>query len=142
MIDSIVLSVFVLILFYDQLMALSMEISVANTPESMQQVYADMAAFNRQILPYVFLLYTLYHGVLVWQSGMTLGKYMMKLKVIQVDGGDRLTLSAAIMRGVIRTMGELFLFYLTFLTAFFTPQRQTLHDRMAKSIVIDMRQPE
>jgi uncharacterized RDD family membrane protein YckC len=138
-IDSIVLSLFVLILFYNPLMALSADIATAITPEAMQKVYDDLRVFNRQSLPYIFVLYLLYHGLLIWQSGMTLGKYIMKIKVVNTEDGERLDLSKSMIRALARTAGELFLFYLTFLPAFFSPLRQTLQDKLAGSVVIDMR---
>jgi uncharacterized RDD family membrane protein YckC len=141
-IDSLVLSVFVLILFYDPLMQLSGDIAAAVTPEAMQKVYDDMRVFNRQSLPYIFILYVLYHGLLVWQSGMTIGKYVMKMKVVDSQTEDRLSFSKSMARALVRTAGELFLFYLTFLPAFFSPLRQTIHDRLAGTLVVDTRRGE
>ncbi len=139
MIDSLVLSIFVLILFYDPLMALSSHIVAATTPESMQAVYDEMRVFNRQSLPYIFALYILYHTIFIWQTGMTLGKYILKVKVVSIDKGQQLTFSKSLIRATMRTAGELFLFYIPFLPAFFTPLKQTLHDRLAGSVVIDAR---
>ncbi len=138
-IDSIVLSLFVFILFYKPLMALSSDIAAAVTPEATQKVYEDIRVFNRQSLPYIFVLYILYHGLLVWQTGMTFGKYLMKIKVVHIESGLKLDFGKAIIRAFVRTIGELFLFYITFLPAFFTPLRQTLHDKIAFSAVIDLR---
>ncbi len=138
-IDSIVLSLFVLILFYEPLMVLSSDIASAITPEATQKVYEDLRVFNRQSLPYIFTLYVLYHGLLIWQSGMTLGKYIMKIKVVDAQNGEKLDLTRSMIRALMRTAGELFLFYITFLPAFFTPWRQALHDRLARSAAIDIR---
>jgi len=33
----------------------------------------------------------------------------------------------------------MFLFYLTFLPVFFSPLNQTLHDRVARAVVIDLK---
>lgn len=138
-IDSLVMSLFVLILFYDPIMALAAEITAAVTPEKMENVVRLMQQFNRQSLPYIFLLYLLYHGTLVWLTGMTLGKYLMKIKVVQIETGERLSFTAAFLRALLRTVGEMFLFYLTFLPAFFSPIHQTLHDRIARAVVVDLR---
>jgi len=75
----------------------------------------------------------------VWLSGMTLGKYIMRIKVVRYDEGGSLGFSSAFLRALIRTVGEMFLFYLTFLPAFFSPLRQTLHDRLSGAVVIDIR---
>jgi len=138
-IDSLVLSLFVLILFYEPLMILSGDIASAVTPEATQKVYEDIKAFNIRSLPYIFVLYVLYHGLLIWQSGMTLGKYLVKIKVVDAQNRKKLDLNRSILRALVRTIGEIFLFYVTFLPAFFTPWRQTLHDKLARSVVIDIR---
>jgi len=137
-IDSLVMSLFVLILFYDPIMALADQITLAVTPEQMSKVIIAISTFNRQSLPYIFLLYVLYHGTLVWLSGMTLGKYLLKIKVVRLEDGQPLTFAAAFIRALVRTIGEVFLLYLTFLPAFFSPLRQTLHDRLSGAVVIDL----
>jgi uncharacterized RDD family membrane protein YckC len=35
-------------------------------------------------------------------------------------------------------VGELIVFYITFLPAWFTPLRQTLHDRLGKTVVVNL----
>ena len=138
-IDSLVMSLFVLILFYDPIMALAAQINAAVTPEKMNDLFPVIQQFNRQSLPYIFLLYTLYHGTLVWLTGMTLGKYFMRIRVVDRVSGGRLSCGMAFLRALVRTIGEMFVFYITFLPAFFTPLRQTLHDRMGKAVVIDLK---
>ena len=138
-IDSLVMSLFMLILFYDPIMALASQISAAVTPEKMNDVFPMIEQFNRQSLPYIFLLYVLYHGTLVWLTGMTLGKYLMRIQVVDQESGERLSFGMAFLRALVRTVGEMFLFYLTFLPAFFSPRHQTLHDRMSRAVVIDLK---
>ena len=137
LIDSLVVSLFVLILFYDPLMALADLAGTAVTPEKQNEFLLAFQAFQRQTLPYIFALYVVYHTVLVWQGGMTLGKYLMKIRVVQAEDGAPLPLGGALIRALMRTLGEMFLFYLTFLPAYFTPLRQTLHDRLGRSVVVD-----
>ena len=138
-IDSLVMSLFILILFYDPIMALADKITLAVTPEQMNEVILAVSGFNRQSLPYIFLLYLLYHGTLVWLTGMTLGKYVLHLRVVRLEDGRGLNFGMAFLRALIRTVGELFLFYITFLPVFFSPLRQTLHDRLSGAVVIDLR---
>jgi uncharacterized RDD family membrane protein YckC len=138
-IDSLVVTLFVLILFYDPLMVLADLTRVAVTPEKQAEFMVAFQAFQAQTLPYIFALYVVYHAILVWQGGMTLGKYMMKIKVVQADGTAPVSFGAATARALGRTIGEMFVFYVTFLPAWFTPLRQTLHDRIAKTVVIDLR---
>jgi len=75
-IDSLVMSLFVFILFYDPIMALGDKITLAVTPEQMNEVMLALSAFNHQSLPYIFLLYVLYHGTLVWLMGRTTKRMM------------------------------------------------------------------
>jgi uncharacterized RDD family membrane protein YckC len=135
-IDSFVMSGLVLVLFYDALMALSAQMSLATTPEEIERFLAALRAFNRQSLPYIFALFVLYHTVLIWQSGMTLGKYFVKIRVVDADTGGRVGLGRSSVRALVRTAGELFLFYLPFVPAWFDPMHRALHDRMAGTLVI------
>jgi len=136
LIDSLVVSMFVLIVFYDSLMALAALGQGAITPEKQVEFLQAFQLFERQTLPYIFALYVVYHTVLVWQGGMTLGKYLMKIRIVQAESGEPVTFSSAFARALGRTLGEMFLFYLTFIPAFFTPLRQTLHDRLARTVVV------
>ena len=141
-IDSLVVSLFVLILFYDRLMALANLAAGATTPEKQEVFLQAFQGFQHQTLPYIFTLYVLYHTLLIWQSGATLGKYLAHIRVVRADDGGSVPFGSALARGMMRTVGEMFVFYLTFLPAFFTPLRQTLHDRLAGTLVVNVeRQP-
>ncbi len=136
-IDSLVVSVFVLILFYDPLSGLAFLAAEAVTPEKQEVFLSAFQAFQRQTLPYIFSLYVLYHTVLVWQSGMTIGKYLARIRIVRLEEGEPMTFAAAFGRALGRTLGEMFLFYVTFLPAFFSPLRQTLHDRLVQTVVVE-----
>ena len=136
-IDSLVVTLFVLILFYDPLMELAALASGAATTESQDAFLSAFQAFQRQTLPYIFALYVIYHAVLVWQNGMTVGKYLAKIRVVRVDQEKPMTFGVALARALGRTLGEMFVFYVTFLPAFFTPLRQTLHDRLSRTVVVE-----
>ncbi len=135
-IDSFLMSVLILVIFYDPIMALAQQMSLATTPESTEEMILAIGHFNRQSLPYIFVMYVLYHTLLIWQSGMTVGKYMAKIQVVDQETGGRPGLGQAFVRALMRTIGELFLFYITFLPAFFSPLRQTLHDRLGRVVVV------
>jgi uncharacterized RDD family membrane protein YckC len=79
----------------------------------------------------------LYHTVLVWQGGMTLGKYMMKIKVVSLQTDMIPPLHIAAARASLRIVSETF-FYLGFVMAFFNPMVQTLHDKLTGCVVIDV----
>ncbi len=136
LIDSLVLSVFVLILYYDPLMALAELARQAGLQQKPEIFLAAFQAFQTTTLPYIFALYIVYHAVLVWQGGMTLGKYLTRIRVVRAEDGGPVSLGSALVRALVRTLGEMFLMYVTFLPAWFTPLRQTLHDRLARTVVI------
>ena len=138
-IDSLVLSGFVLILFYDPLMTLAAQMQAANTPEKIIEFQHAMGAFSRQILSYLFALYVVYHTSLVGVTGMTLGKYLVKIEVVDVATGMRPGWMQALVRALGRTVGEMFLLYVTFVPAWFTDRRQSLHDLLARTVVVDRR---
>lgn len=78
----------------------------------------------------------LYQVIFVYLYGATLGKQFMKIKVIDCDSLDKPELKGALLRGAMRTMGEVF-FYFTFIFAFFDPLRRTLHDKVANTAVVN-----
>jgi uncharacterized RDD family membrane protein YckC len=82
------------------------------------------------------MLKVLYHTFFIWQNGMTLGKYFMKIKVVNMNTEETLTLPKALLRAIGRIVSEIF-FYLGFLLAFFLPLKQTLHDKISESVVIN-----
>jgi len=121
-IDDLVISFLFMAIFWSQLSQLS-----------------DMKEINTFLTDNFFILIAirlLYHTLFVWQNGMTLGKYMMKMRVVFLQSGETPPLSTAFMRAMIRIISETF-FYLGFLLAFFNPMAQTLHDKLSGCVVID-----
>ena len=138
-VDSLVVTLLVLVIYYDPLMVLADLAAQATTPEKQKAFRSAFVAFQHETLPYIFVLYVAYHAVLVWQTGMTVGKYLLKIKVASTEGEGSMSFMTALVRALVRTIGEMVVFYITFLPAWFTPLRQTLHDRLAKTIVVDLR---
>jgi uncharacterized RDD family membrane protein YckC len=138
LIDSLVLTLFVFVLYYEPLKALTDLFQEATTPQSQSDFLEAFQAFQHETLPYILALNVVYHAVLVWQTGMTLGKYILKIKVVTTDDKNSLSFFDALVRALLRTVGELIVFYITFLPAWFTPLRQTLHDRLGKTVVVNL----
>lgn len=67
-------------------------------------------------------------------NGQTPGKSLMKIRVIKVDG-TAITDADAIVR-YIGTIISSFVFALGYIWAFFDENRQTWHDKMAKTYVV------
>jgi len=130
-IDDIVVSIFLFIIFYEQVSTLLSGISVVD-----QSALNTVNSFIADNILIVLAIKVLYHTILVWQNGMTLGKYIMKIRVVELNREHTPTFSKAFLRAVIRLVSEVF-FYLGFIMAFFVPKRQTLHDKLSNCVVID-----
>jgi len=134
-IDDLVIIVLLLVIFYDQLMLIASQVPTVMTPEALATFQEELNHFLADNLLMVLSLKVLYHTVLIWQNGMTLGKYVMKIKVVD-ESGRKVTFLMALFRAVLRIASEV-LFYLGFLLAFFLPLKQTLHDKLSKCVVVD-----
>jgi uncharacterized RDD family membrane protein YckC len=130
-IDDIVITLFFIIIFYDQFSNVFSNITVVD-----EAALESVNAFIAQNILVVLSIKLIYHTVLVWQNGMTLGKYLMKIKVIDLETGNSPVLLKAFLRASIRIPSEV-LFYLGFLMAFFIPLKQTLHDKVSNCVVIN-----
>jgi uncharacterized RDD family membrane protein YckC len=130
-IDDIVIALFFIIIFYDQFSNVFSNITVVD-----EAALESVNAFIAQNILVVLSIKLIYHTVLVWQNGMTLGKYLMKIKVIDLETGNSPVLLKAFLRASIRIPSEV-LFYLGFLMAFFIPLKQTLHDKVSNCVVIN-----
>ncbi len=82
------------------------------------------------------ILFFLYYIVLEAVLGATLGKLLLGLRVVNVDG-SRIGWGASIIRNLLRIIDALPFFYLLGAILIWTsPQRQRLGDRVAKTVVV------
>jgi len=132
-IDDIVVSLFFLIIFYDQIASL-LTAAQANGEVNTATIEI-MNSFLAENIIIVFAIKVIYHTVLVWQNGMTIGKYVVKIKVISLHTEQRPTFQQAFLRASLRLISDTF-FYLGYIMAFFTPMRQTLHDKFSQCVVV------
>ena len=132
-IDDIVVSLFFMIIFYDQITAL---LSENMQTEQLSQISMEMMnTFIAENLLIVLGIKLVYHTVLIWQNGMTIGKYVAKIKVISLNTEFRPSFQQAFLRASVRLLSES-LFYIGFILAFFFPMRQTLHDKLSNCVVV------
>lgn len=129
-IDDIVVSLFFIIIFYSQFSDVFLNITVVD-----EAALEAVNVFIAQNILVLFSIKLLYQTVLVWQNGMTLGKYLMKIKVIDLETGETPSFQKALLRASIRIPSEI-LFYLGFMMAFFNPLKQTLHDKLSNCVVV------
>lgn len=131
-IDDMIVTLFFIIIFYGQLTELFSSISVID-----EAALESLNSFISQNILVVLSIKLIYHTVLVWQNGMTLGKYLMKIKVIEMETGHIPSFQRSFLRASVRIPSEL-LFYLGFIMAFFVPLKQTLHDKLSHCVVTDV----
>ncbi|MDD2639425.1 MAG: RDD family protein [Arcobacteraceae bacterium] len=84
----------------------------------------------------VLLLKFIYQGFFVWYYGATLGKIFAKIRVIDYNHFGRVSLITSFIRSFFRIISEMF-FYIGFILAFFNDSKQTLQDKIAKTLVIN-----
>jgi len=131
-IDDLIITMFFMIIFYDQISEL-----FGNVTEIDQTSLEQVNMFIAGNILILFSIKVLYHTILVWQNGMTMGKYIVKIKVVDLNSEDRPSFQQAFLRASLRLISEA-LFYVGFIMAFFTPLKQTFHDKFSNCVVIDV----
>lgn len=121
-IDDLLISLIVIAIVWDQI--------------TMAQSYEQIVGVMNEALFTILFLRFVYQAFFVFQYGATLGKMALKLQVVQVDILDRPQPFAAVNRSLFRIVSEM-LFYFGFIIALVDSSRQTLHDKIAKTLVVD-----
>ncbi len=123
MIDEMLLSFLLMIILWDQFAnATSMEAVIEVT--------------NTFVLEYM-LMKVLYQSFFVMQYGATIGKIMMKIRILEIKTLSYPSFMSAFNRAIFRVISEM-LFYLGFLWGIMDPLRRTWHDRTAQTLVVDV----
>ena len=84
----------------------------------------------------VVILKFLYQTFFIWYYGATIGKLASKIRVIDYDNFGRVSLINAVLRSMGRILSEMF-FYIGFFFAFYTESKQTFHDKMGRTLVVN-----
>jgi uncharacterized RDD family membrane protein YckC len=121
-IDELLLSLLVIIALWDQF---------ENAKNMEELIYVT----NSFVLEYMFLK-IIYQAFFVMQYGASIGKLMMKIKVIEIRTLSNPNVLSALNRAIFRVVSEMF-FYLGFLWGIMQKERQTWHDKTAKTLVIN-----
>jgi uncharacterized RDD family membrane protein YckC len=82
-----------------------------------------------------FLLGFLYYWLLETYLGGTLGKLALGMRVVMEDGSP-VTLSASLIRNLLRIIDGLFVYLLGAIFIWTSPAKQRLGDRLAKTFVV------
>jgi len=128
--DDMIVSLLLFVIFYNQLVIIYQQIQ-----NSMD--FTPLIAYLQENTLVFILLRIVYQTFFVWQNGMTPGKMIMKIRIIEMDSGQIPSFSVAFLRASIRIVSES-IFYIGYIMAFFNPMVQTLHDKLAKTVVVDV----
>lgn len=83
-----------------------------------------------------FFLGLIYESVFLVLYGATLGKMLLKIRVVSVSLLDTPNVLYALIRALVKVLSQNLL-YLPYLFVFFSTCRQALHDLLGKTIVVD-----
>lgn len=84
--------------------------------------------------------YYVYYVEMMFRSGQTVGKKLMKIQVVPIALGGTMTRSVAAKRYLVEFIGGVFVPFFSYLDGLWQlwdkPYQQTLHDKFAKTVVI------
>ena len=122
MVDEFLLAFIFLVILYDKI-------------AGVQDQEALVTMINGFTFEYL-ILKVIYQTLFVYKYGATLGKILMKIQVVDAYTFEKPSFSSALNRSIFRVISEM-LFYLGFVWAFYSKNRQGWHDKTAQTIVID-----
>ncbi len=122
-IDDLLISLVFVLLFWDQI-----------TSSDGQLI--NMLIIISEHVTQVLLLKFVYQGFFVWYYGATIGKIVTKIKVIDYNHFGRVSLVTSLIRSMTRIFSE-YIVYIGFIIGFFTDGKQTLHDKISKTLVVN-----
>ena len=82
-----------------------------------------------------YLLPLIYYVISEGKYGKTIGKKLLKIKVVKTDG-TKIGILRALGRNLLKGVSAAFLL-LPFLMIFFTKKRQTMHDKLCNTIIVN-----
>ncbi|CZE47942.1 RDD family protein [Campylobacter geochelonis] len=121
-VDEILTSFLFIIIYYDKIFS-------ATTQEE-AIVIASSLSFQYVILKVI------YQSFFIWYYGATIGKMIFKIRCVSYENQNP-NLSNSVLRAMVRIISEA-VFYIGFIWAYFNPARQTWHDKVAKTLVVDI----
>ena len=123
-IDDLLVTVIIMIIFWDNIMAVS-----ENMDAMMYLMKAEL------VVPLIFLKF-IYQSFFIWYYGATVGKIVAKIRVIDANSWQKVSLFSAMLRSAGRIFSEMF-FYIGFLIGFFNDGRKTFHDITGRTLVVN-----
>ena len=123
MIDELLIGVIFIFLIYDQI-------------DSAGDQMVNIATIINAHLLQVLLLKFIYQSFFVWYYGATIGKIVAKIRVVDYNNFEKVSLSSSLIRSIARIFSE-YVLYIGFIIGFFNDGRQTLHDKIGRTLVIN-----
>ncbi len=121
--DEFLLSALVLVAFWDRIN------SAVSVTESIEIV--------NSLFMVIVLLKIAYQAIFTYMYGATLGKIWQKIIIVEIGDFYKPSLATAINRAIVRIFSEWFM-YFGFAWAYLNEGKQTWHDKVGKTIVIDV----
>ena len=122
--------------FLDEfLLSLLLVISLWDAFASVENTLELIALSQQFTLEYIGLK-IVYQTFFVMMYGATLGKMMMRIRIVELPDLENPSFLASLNRAVIRIISEM-LFYLGFVWAMMDPLKRAWHDLSAKTLVIE-----
>ncbi len=122
--------------FIDEiLLSFLLIIAIGDSFFEAQNVEEMIILTNMFVLEYMAMK-VVYQAFFVMQYGATIGKIVMKIRVIEISTMQKPNVIVALNRAVIRVVSEM-MFYLGFVWGVMDPARQTWHDKSAKTLVVN-----
>lgn len=121
-IDEVLLSVLLIIVLWDSMQS--------------AQTMEDILTLTNSFLLEYMVIKIIYQTFFTMQYGASIGKIVMKIRVIEISTLSHPRFLSAFNRGVFRIVSEA-LFYLGFAWAILDPYRRSWHDLSARTLVVD-----
>ena len=123
-IDDFLITIIIMMIFWESISAVS------------EDMDAMMYLLKTELVTPLIILKILYHTFFVWYFGATIGKIVVKIRVIDANSWGRVSMFSSFLRAVGRIFSEMF-FYFGFLIGFFNEGRKTFHDITGRTLVVN-----
>ena len=123
-IDDFLVTIIIMMIFWEDIISVS------------QDMDALMYLLKAELAFPLIMLKVIYQTFFVWYYGATIGKIVVKTRVIDANKWGRVSIISSFLRAVGRIFSEMF-FYIGFLIGFFNNGRKTFHDITGRTLVVN-----
>ena len=124
LIDDLLVTIIIMMIFWEDIISVS------------QDMDALMYLLKAELAFPLIMLKVIYQTFFVWYFGATIGKIVVKIRVIDANSWGRVSMFSSFLRAVGRIFSEMF-FYFGFLIGFFNEGRKTFHDITGRTLVVN-----